>query len=119
MQQDNFYNYCLSESARRDGELDIERVRYTVEPCLLNTLINWLRPQGVFTGLDPEDEHPDALPRIQRRIKEYGTSFSERAQSIVQGLQTHPDLDCRFLGIRLSFSDFYRSKKEQQLQQKS
>jgi gamma-tubulin complex component 3 len=70
--------------------------------------------------MDPEDELPDALPRIRRRIKEYGSSFSERAQSIVQGLQTHPDLDCRFLGIRLSFSDFYRSKKEQQqMQQKS
>jgi gamma-tubulin complex component 3 len=60
------------------------------------------------------EAHVDTLPRIRRRIKEYGTSFSEQAQTIVHGLQSHPDLDCRFLGIRLSFSDFYKTKKEQQ-----
>jgi len=94
---DNFYNYCLSESARRDRDQDADR--------------------GVFTGPDQEtdgQELQDALPRIRRRIKEYGLSFSERAQAIVHGLQSHTDLDCRFLGIRLSFSDFYKSKKEQQ-----
>jgi len=99
---DDFYNYCLSESVRRDRALDIER--------------------GVFTGPQQEsDGHPsaDALPHIRRRIKEYGSFFSEKAHAIVQGLQSHPDLDCRFLGIRLSFSEFYRSKKEQQLQQRS
>jgi gamma-tubulin complex component 3 len=80
------------------------------------------RLQGVYTGPesgpDPRQD-AEALHRIKIKIKEYGTSFSDKAQSIVQGLQTHPDLDCRFLGIRLSFSDFYRIKKEQQLQQKS
>jgi gamma-tubulin complex component 3 len=76
--------------------------------------------QGVFTGQHQETEGQElqeALPRIRRRIKEYGSSFSERAQTIVHSLQSHTDLDCRFLGIRLSFSDFYKSKKEQQLQQ--
>jgi gamma-tubulin complex component 3 len=63
------------------------------------------------------DFDADALPRIRRRVKEYGSSFSERAQTIVQALQGHLDLDCRFLGIRLSFSDFYRSKKEMVQQQ--
>jgi gamma-tubulin complex component 3 len=52
------------------------------------------------------------LPRILRRVREYGTSFSERAQSIVHSLQTHPDLDCRFLAVRLNFSDHYKSRKE-------
>jgi gamma-tubulin complex component 3 len=54
----------------------------------------------------------DNLPRILRRVREYSTSFSDRAQSIVHSLQTHPDLDCRFLAIRLSFSDYYKSRKE-------
>ncbi|KAJ7180143.1 gamma-tubulin complex, component 3 [Mycena crocata] len=86
---DNFYNYCLSESARRDGKLDAER--------------------GVFTG-NEQPHDADALPRLIHQVKEYGGIFSERAQTIVQQLQAHPDLDCRFLGIRLNFSDFYRKK---------
>ena len=56
----------------------------------------------------------ESLPGILARVKEYGMSFSERVQTIVLGLATHSDLDCRFLGIRLSFSDFYKMKKEQQ-----
>ena len=56
----------------------------------------------------------ESLPGILARVKDYGASFSERVQSIVQGLASHPDLDCRFLGIRLSFSDFYKTRKEQQ-----
>lgn len=28
MVQDNFYNYCLSESARKDQEMDAGRVRW-------------------------------------------------------------------------------------------
>ncbi|KAJ7129622.1 gamma-tubulin complex DGRIP91/SPC98 component [Mycena epipterygia] len=88
---DNFYNYCLSESARRDGKLDAERRK------------------GVYTGTEQAHD-PEALPRLVNQVKEYGALFSERAQTIVQQLQAHPDLDCRFLGIRLSFSDFYRKK---------
>ncbi|KAJ7749089.1 gamma-tubulin complex DGRIP91/SPC98 component [Mycena maculata] len=86
---DNFYNYCLSESARRDGQLDAER--------------------GVYTATD-QTQDPEALPRLVQKVEEYGTVFSDRAQTIVHQLQAHPDLDCRFLGIRLSFSDFYRKK---------
>lgn len=69
--------------------------------------------QGIFTGA-MRDSRPgsDALPDILRRINEYGSTFSEKVQAIVQGLQSHADLDCRFLGVRLSFSDFYKSRKE-------
>lgn len=93
---DTFYNYCLTESAKRDNELDNAR--------------------GVFTGLDHLGDHQtaDTLPRIQRRIKEYSATYSERVQVIVHSLQSHPDLDCRFLAIRLSFSDFYKTKKDAQ-----
>ncbi|KAL1660284.1 gamma-tubulin complex DGRIP91/SPC98 component [Schizophyllum commune] len=91
---DNFYNYCLTESARRDRELDASR--------------------GVFSGTKLPNHASDALPGIIARVREFGTSFSDRAQNIVMQLQVHPDLDCRFLGVRLSFSDYYRARKEQQ-----
>jgi len=90
---DSFYNYCLSESARLDSERDVER--------------------GVYTGAEREQEQmSDPLTRTLRRIRDYGSSFSEKTQAIVHSLQGHPDLDCRFLGIRLSFSDFYKTKKD-------
>ncbi|EPQ59222.1 gamma-tubulin complex, DGRIP91/SPC98 component [Gloeophyllum trabeum ATCC 11539] len=90
---DNFYNYCLSESARRDSQLDHER--------------------GVYTANDP-DEHTDTatLERILNIIREYGTSFSEKAHAMVRGLGNHHDLESRSLSTRLSFSDFYSTKKE-------
>lgn len=90
---DDFYNFCLSESARRDTARDYER--------------------GIYTGALREGR-PEALPDILERIHEYGGAFSERVQAAVQGLQSHADLDCRFLGVRLSFSDFYRSRRETQ-----
>ncbi|KAF8913942.1 gamma-tubulin complex, DGRIP91/SPC98 component [Gymnopilus junonius] len=91
---DNFYNYCLSRSAFKDQAMDAER--------------------GVYTGSSKGEvvDSEDALPGLLDRVKEYGTAFSDRVQTLVHHLQVHPDLDCRFLGIRLSFSDFYRPKKE-------
>ncbi|KAF9534282.1 gamma-tubulin complex, DGRIP91/SPC98 component [Crepidotus variabilis] len=93
---DNFYNHCLSESARRDQELDAER--------------------GVYTGPPQDDDakHRDALVGIQERLNEYGSGVSERVQNLVAQLQVHTNFDCRFLATRLSFSDYYRLKKETQ-----
>ncbi|ETW84038.1 hypothetical protein HETIRDRAFT_415759 [Heterobasidion irregulare TC 32-1] len=98
---DIFYNYCLTESARRDSEHDAKR--------------------GVYTGSKRHHtgESSDELRRILQQVREYGSSFSEKVQGIVHGLQSHADLDCRFLGIRLSFSDFYKSRKEQPISQRS
>ena len=45
-------------------------------------------------------------------IQEYSAAFSEKIQVLVHGLQAHQDLDCRFLGTMLSFSDFYKTKKD-------
>ncbi|KAL1944175.1 hypothetical protein VTO73DRAFT_3360 [Trametes versicolor] len=95
---DDLYNYCLSESARRDAEKDATR--------------------GVHTRIETAEDRRytiESLPGILSRVREYGAAFSERVQAIVQALAAHPDLDCRFLGIRLSFSDFYKTRKEQQL----
>ncbi|PCH41535.1 gamma-tubulin complex DGRIP91/SPC98 component [Wolfiporia cocos MD-104 SS10] len=91
---DDFYNYCLSESARRDSEKDALR--------------------GVFTQIDNAVDRrysPEAVQDILSRVRHYGTAFTERVQAIVQALQSHADLDCRFLGIRLSFSDFYKTRR--------
>nr|GAT59461.1 predicted protein [Mycena chlorophos] len=86
---DNFYNYCLSESSRRDAIRAAER--------------------GVYANPEPEPD-PATLPRLIQRFTQYGASFSEQMQTVVHQLQGHPDLDCRFLAIRLSFTDFYRKK---------
>ncbi|KAF9485312.1 gamma-tubulin complex, DGRIP91/SPC98 component [Pholiota conissans] len=93
---ENFYNYCLTESARRDQEMDEER--------------------GVYTGNATQAAaRTNEVPaRLLDRVNEYGLHFSEKVQLIVQQLQIHPDLDCRFLGVRLSFSDYYKSKKDAQ-----
>ncbi|KAI0702854.1 gamma-tubulin complex DGRIP91/SPC98 component [Cytidiella melzeri] len=92
---DDFYNHSLSESAYRDSEKDQER--------------------GIYTGLGREPQHGlHTLNGILSRVREYGSTFSEKMQTLVQGLQGHPDLDCRFLAVRLSFSDFYKSKREAQ-----
>ncbi|KAF9247030.1 gamma-tubulin complex, component 3 [Melanogaster broomeanus] len=92
---DNFYHYCLSESARRDQARDLDR--------------------GVHSAPASDRVGPQSLLQIRTLVKEYSTSFSDTTQAIVHALQSHPDLDCRFLGIRLSFSDFYRTKKDHQL----
>ncbi|KAF9567322.1 gamma-tubulin complex, DGRIP91/SPC98 component [Agrocybe pediades] len=89
---DTFYNYCLSESARRDQQMDNVR--------------------GVYTGAAKDSPSHDLPSGILERLQECGSGFSEKVQTMVQQLQVHPDLDCRFLGIRLSFSDYYRPKKD-------
>ncbi|KAI6003973.1 gamma-tubulin complex, component 3 [Pisolithus albus] len=95
---DSFYHYCLSETARRDQTKDAER--------------------GIYTIPTQQRGNVPTLSQIRNLVKEYSATFSGLALSIVHALQSHPDLDCRFLGIRLSFSDFYRAKKEQLLQHK-
>ncbi|KAF8205020.1 gamma-tubulin complex, DGRIP91/SPC98 component [Pholiota molesta] len=89
-----FYNHCLTESARKDQEMDEAR--------------------GVYTGNAKPSATPssDVLSGLLNRVHEYGSHFSEKVQLMVQQLQIHPDLDCRFLGVRLSFSDYYKSKKD-------
>lgn len=46
-----------------------------------------------------------------QNVKNYAQRFSDRTLHLVQQLQVHSDLDCRFLAVRLSFSEYYRSKK--------
>ncbi|KAI6047201.1 gamma-tubulin complex, component 3 [Pisolithus marmoratus] len=73
---DSFYHYCLSETARRDQSKDADRGIYTIPTQQRNT----------------------------QPCKGYSTTFGDLALSIVHTLQSHPDLDCRFLGIRLKYA---------------
>jgi gamma-tubulin complex component 3 len=66
--------------------------------------------QGVYTGKELPPSTQDAGELISR-LREYGTSFKDKVHTLVQHLTVHPDLDCRFLAIRLSFSDYYNRKK--------
>ncbi|KIK68101.1 hypothetical protein GYMLUDRAFT_191161 [Collybiopsis luxurians FD-317 M1] len=92
---ENFYNFCLTESTRRDRKLDSGR--------------------GIYTGpVDPNSSLEDNLPRLLGPVNDYGSQFSEKVQTLVAALQTHPDLDCRFLGVRLNFSEFYRGKQQKE-----
>ncbi|KAF8757744.1 Gamma-tubulin complex DGRIP91 SPC98 component [Rhizoctonia solani] len=86
--QDAFHNHTLAEAARRDSERD---------------------------GIEYTRDNAESLPRILRRVEQYSRTFSDLAMSIVVALNTHSDYECRFLGVRLSFSDFYRLKRERQL----
>ena len=70
------------------------------------------KSQGVVTASDPDPHVQENVEQTLRMIQEYSTAFSEKTQILVHGLQSHHDLDCRFLGTMLSFSDFYKSKKD-------
>ncbi|CAE6481924.1 unnamed protein product [Rhizoctonia solani] len=96
---DAFYNYTLTEAARRDSERDGHRGLTTANDGA-----------GRYTR-----DSAESLPRILRRVEQYSHAFSDLAMSIVVALNTHSDYECRFLGVRLSFSDFYRLKRERQL----
>ena len=86
-----------------------------LSPLLLLDNFCYSNPfKGVVTGRGRREKKDlsDEPAAMLGRLKEYGASFSERAQIIVQHLQAHSDFDCRFLGVRLSFSEFYKSKKD-------
>lgn len=68
--------------------------------------------QGVVTASDPDPHVQQNINQTLRMIQEYSTAFSEKILTLVHGLQSHQDLDCRFLGTMLSFSEFYKSKKD-------
>ncbi|KAF8655241.1 hypothetical protein AX16_003145 [Volvariella volvacea WC 439] len=91
---DNFYNHCLSESARLDQQLD--------------------GPRGVFTGVQEHRPQSQELHVLVHQIREYGNQFTVKSQHLVRELQQQTDLDCRFLGVRLSFSDYYKQQRREQ-----
>lgn len=102
----------MTESSRRDSERDQTRVSL-LGFFYVTTREIILREKGIYTGASTRtgSQPSDALSAGLRQCKEYGAAFSEKVHVILHALQTHVDLDCRFLAIRLSFSEFYRAKK--------
>ncbi|EJD00999.1 gamma-tubulin complex, DGRIP91/SPC98 component [Fomitiporia mediterranea MF3/22] len=93
---DDLYDYTLKERDRLEVEWhDAGRGLY-VDPRTTKTFA----------------EARKALPEILQRLEAYRTSFSEKVQSLVVSLAAHPDLDCKYLGTRLSFSDFYKIRRD-------
>ncbi|KAF8325167.1 gamma-tubulin complex, DGRIP91/SPC98 component [Cantharellus anzutake] len=108
----SFYMHTLAESTRRDSEKDTQR-------GVITTL---LRPSNSEIITQPSSPLPQPnLPSAPSppldltlvRLREYGTAFSERVTTIVFALGNHPDQDCRYLAVKLSFSDFYRVKAKE------
>ena len=110
----------MTESSRRDSERDQTRVSL-IRLVFTTTCETTVHEQGIYTSAITRtgSQPSDALSAGLRQCKEYGAAFSEKVHVILHALQTHVDLDCRFLAIRLSFSEFYRAKKESQAQSKS
>ena len=60
---------------------------------------------------DEDDENEDDLTKIRKRVHISSNEFHDLALNIVIALQSHPDLDVRFLAVRLGFNQFYRKMK--------
>lgn len=113
--KDNFYNHCLNESARRDAQKDSGRVGF--HPSFRKRSINYNEihcVQGVVTTLgNQRQDDPELVNAILDQVHKAGVDFAAHALAIVTGLYTHPDQDCRFLAIRLSFNDYYKIQRRE------
>ncbi|KAL5527235.1 hypothetical protein ACEPAG_6026 [Sanghuangporus baumii] len=94
---DELYNYTLAERARQESEQhDAGRGLY-VDPRTARSY----------------EEARRVLPRILQRTRGYAISFSENMTALIVSLAAHPDLDCKNLGLRLSFSNYYKVPKRE------
>ncbi|KAL5488201.1 SPC98 [Sanghuangporus weigelae] len=94
---DELYNYTLAERARQESEQhDAGRGLY-VDPRTARSY----------------EEARKVLPRILQRTRGYAISFSENMTALIVSLAAHPDLDCKNLGLRLSFSNYYKVPKRE------
>ncbi|GJN91386.1 hypothetical protein Rhopal_004407-T1 [Rhodotorula paludigena] len=50
----------------------------------------------------------EQLEKLEDRLASYGTQFRERATELVTGLERSPDLDMKFLAVRLNFNYQFR-----------
>ncbi|TNY22196.1 Spc98 family-domain-containing protein [Rhodotorula diobovata] len=51
----------------------------------------------------------EQLEKLEDRLASYGTLFRERATELVVGLERSPDLDMKFLAVRLNFNYQFRT----------
>ena len=80
---------------------------------------NSLSSPSLSSPQQPSSASPAPLDLTLQRLREYGTAFSERVATIVSALGNHPDQDCRFLAVKLSFGDFYRVKAKEKAEREA
>jgi hypothetical protein len=58
-------------------------------------------------------DDPEIVNAMLDQVHKAGVDFAAHALAIVIGLYTHPDQDCRFLAVRLSFNDYYKIQRRE------
>jgi len=110
---DSLCNYALAEAARQESHRDVYRVRSPTpyfhapgQPSL-TAPVSILAIQGIDSPVAPsrfDGPKPEALYAIRDRLAQYAGEFRELAVALVTQLGQAPDLDMRFLAVRLNFN---------------
>ncbi|KAI9632597.1 Spc98 family-domain-containing protein, partial [Dioszegia hungarica] len=89
---DDLYAWSLTEATRLDHLRDASRGLYSTP---------------LSTG--PRSEpNIDALDNIRNRVKSAAHAFSDRLATICHLAASHPDLDIRFLAVRINFNGVFK-----------
>lgn len=95
MMQDDLYAHSLSEATRLDRQKDAER---GLDPTISSPADDPLRSTAHFNA-------------ILKRMAGLKSDFKSRMDMITQLTAQHPDLDVRFLAIRLAFNGFWGKRE--------
>lgn len=89
--KDDLYAWSLTEATRQDHLRDASRGLYS-------------------TPLSSKSSEPnmDALEGIRNRVKSAAHAFSDRLTNICHLAASHPDLDIRFLAVRINFNGVFK-----------
>ncbi|KAK4690096.1 gamma-tubulin complex component 3, partial [Tremellales sp. Uapishka_1] len=90
---DDLYGWSLAEATKLDRRRDEER--------------------GLYSGVNDDDDERsvDQLRLIRERIRTCSLNFQDRIIQLCQQSASHPDLDIRFLAIRIAFNGHYSLRK--------
>ncbi|GAA6006006.1 hypothetical protein JCM10207_007304 [Rhodosporidiobolus poonsookiae] len=64
--------------------------------------------RGTRTPLLLNAPSPEALYELENRLADYAGRFRDQARELVSGLERSPDLDLKFLAVRLNFNYSFR-----------
>jgi gamma-tubulin complex component 3 len=87
--QDDLYAWSLTELTRLDHLRDASRGLYS-------------------TPLKNSEPNRETLEAIRNRVKSAAHAFSDRLTSICHLAASHPDLDIRFLAVRINFNGVFK-----------
>lgn len=106
LSQDSLCNYTLSEAARQESRRDVDRVRPSLPLPLPILPTNPFLRQGLDSPLPArfDSPNPEALEAVREQLSRHSGRFRELAVALVTQLGQAPDLDMRFLAVRLNFN---------------